>query len=545
MRPLVVARHPHLSLLAPLLLAFAALAAANPMSSTVHGDGYYTYLWARTIVFDGDLDFRRDYVLCPDPWGLANAPVASDVNYWNLGPAVFWIPILAIDHWTGGARGRTPQEVRGCIGPLAERAVYGSLFAGLLAAWLGLLIARGYASAQAAWVGAFVGALTTPLAYYATTMLSYGHAASAMACGLFLWAWDRWRRQTDSGHKLLRAWAVMGAALGFAMLMRSQNAILVVLPLTTWLRGAWHVRRAPRRLGIHVLQGLLFVACLLLVFGPQMAYWWQLMGTPFGVSQGEHYMRWGNPRIGRALFATGAGLFTWSPIFYPAFAGWVILARRRKTRAIGLGILALFAMDSYVVGAVYDWWASIGYPGRRYDLLFVPAMVGIAVTAQTVGEWAWRRRNLAVGLAAIVLFVPFSVGVAQAIARGARIDTAGTAAVKWDWVNKRIATGIWQTVGNPLAWPASIPFALRWGVHPRAWDVLGSQDLFYHDHQTLVRREHESTLRPGEAQNAEYFGGTFEASSERVAGLSARVAHPGNARILLPLHWPEAGRGCA
>lgn len=536
-----MARRLHLWLTGPLLVVFVVLAAANPMESAVHGDGYYTYLWARTIVLDGDLDFHEDYRVCPDPWRLANAPVADDVNYWNMGPALFWIPILAVEYWTRGDRPGSVHELRACNGPLPEHAVFGSLFAGLLAAWLGFSIARRYVRADAAWVGAFVGALATPLSYYATMMLSYGHAASAMACGLFVWAWDRSRVRAATGENAWRAWALMGAALGFAMLMRTQNAVMVILPFATWLQGAWRQRHSTRTLLLHALRGVLFTACIALVFSPQITYWWNLMGSPFGIPQGEHYMRWGQPRIMQALFSTGAGLFTWSPVFYVALAGWIILAYRRTTRPLGLALLALFVVSSYVAGSVYDWWGSVGYPGRRFDMMFVPAMVGIAAAAGALAQLALRHRGMPAVAIAMLLFLPFSIGLDAGIAQAARIDVAGTAPTKWGWINDRVAKGVWKAVGNPLAWPASLPFALRWNVHPRDWDVLGSQELFYHDHQTLVRREFESTLRAGLAENDGYFGGSFEDKPSRVAGRDVRIARKGSGRILIPLHWPDLG----
>ena len=81
-------------------LALFAVLDPNPGRS-VHGDGYYTWLWARTMVMDGDLDFHDDYLVCNDPWALGDSPVGRDLNYWNLGPALFWAPILAYDVATG------------------------------------------------------------------------------------------------------------------------------------------------------------------------------------------------------------------------------------------------------------------------------------------------------------------------------------------------------------------------------------------------------------------------------------------------------------
>ncbi|MCB9618326.1 MAG: hypothetical protein H6724_02610 [Sandaracinus sp.] len=526
-------------------LVYVALAAANPMPSAVHGDGYYTYLWARTIVFDGDLDFHDDYRVCPDPWDLANAPVADDVNYWNMGPALFWIPPLAWDRVVGhpALEAGTDWERAACLGPVPERAVMGSLVAGLLTVWLGFLGARRVAGPWPAAFAAIAGGLLTSLPYYATTMLSYGHAASSFGCGLFFVTWDRWRRDPTR----TRGWLAMGAALGLAMLMRSQNAILAVLPFVTWCTTAWRLfgeSSRARALGRHVGLGFAFVACVLLVFSPQMIYLQLATGQPFDVSQGEHYMRWGSPRVMSALFSTGAGLFTWSPIMYPALLGWLVLVARRATRPLGWALLLVFAMDTYVVASVYDWWGSIGFPGRRFDMLAVPTMYGLAALAGMLRRQAQRHRGFGLGVAATLLLAvlfPWNAALVASIAKAVRVDQARPAPMHWEAVFHELGHGTWKGVGNPLAWPASIPFALEHGTHPRAWDVVGSQELFYHDHQTLERRGPESTLELGLGWTEGYVAGSFQRDSTRLEGRDVRVAAPGRARIFLPLHWPDAG----
>jgi hypothetical protein len=539
-------------------VAYVALAIANPMPSAVHGDGYYTYLWARTIVFDGDLSFHEDYRICPDPWGLANAPVADDVNYWNMGPALFWIPPLAWDRLVGhpALEAGTPHERAACLGPVPERAVMGSMVAGLLTVLLGFFGARRLAGPWPAAFAAIAGGLLTSLPYYATTMLSYGHAASSFGCGLFFVVWDRWRRDPLRP----RGWLAMGAALGLAMLMRSQNAILVVLPLTTWCLGAATIARTTdksaadpadsgnksraRALGRHVLAGVSFVLCLLAVFSPQMIYLQLATGQPFDVSQGEHYMRWDSPRIASALFSTGAGLFTWSPIMYPALFGWIVLLAKRSTRALGVALLVVFALDTYVVASVYDWWASVGFPGRRFDMLIVPSIYGLAALGAAFRRVSWRNRGFGLafagGLLVVVLFA-WNAALVAGIAKAVRIDQARPAPMHWGAIFHELSHPPWRSVGNPLAWPASIPFALEHDTHPRAWDVVGAQELFYHDHQTLERREHESTLELGVDWTEGYTAGTFQREPTRLHGRDVRVAGAGRARVLLPLHWPDLG----
>ncbi|MEZ4251488.1 MAG: hypothetical protein R3B99_25020 [Polyangiales bacterium] len=127
------------------------------------------------------------------------------------------------------------------------------------------------------------------------------------------------------------------------------------------------------------------------------------------------------------------------------------------------------------------------------------------------------------------------------IAKAVRIDQARPAPMHWEAVFHELGHSTWKGVGNPLAWPASIPFAVERGTHPRAWDVVGSQELFYHDHQTLERRGPESTLELGYAWAEGYVAGSFQRDVVRLEGRDVRVAAPGRARIFLPLHWPDAG----
>ena len=506
------------------------------MTTTVHGDGYYTYLWARTLVFDGDMSFYNDYRQCPDPWNLRAAPIAQDVNYWNLGAALFWVPILAIDRLVQPRTLEESPETLGCHGPLAERAVRGSALAGLLAVLCGFLVARRRFGDGPAMFGAAAIGLLTGLTYYATTMLSYGHAASSAGAGLALLAWDRLRQTRTAG-----GWALMGAALGLAMLMRAQNAIVVLLPLTTWLVQASQHLRQPKSLLRHCAFGVFFTVSLLIVFAPQMGYWYSVSGSPLTVPQGEHYMRWGHPRMWRVLFSNSNGLFTWAPVMYLALAGWLLMLRRSATRSLGIGLLTLFVANTYVVGSVYDWWGSIGFPGRRFDTIAVPSMIGVAALAAEAYRWSRARAaRTALALAVLVglLGIFWNTGVMRALAKNFRTDTAQTALAKWNGVFNESAGSVWRAVGNPLSFPASLPFAAHHGVHPNAWDAAGGQDFFYHDHQTLERRPLEGTIM---ATDAELNGLFSPHAIIKTTPFLHRVLPVGSSRLLLPLHYPNAG----
>jgi hypothetical protein len=90
---------------------------------------------------------------------------------------------------------------------------------------------------------------------------------------------------------------------------------------------------------------------------------------------------------------------------------------------------------------------------------------------------------------------------------------------------------LWRDVGNPLSWPASLPFALWYRVHPRVYDRLVGEGFFR-------RRYNDLTLEPGSdrldfAGPDEYFASGFSGATT-AAPDRGRVLL-GSGRVLLPL----------
>jgi hypothetical protein len=373
-------------------------------------------------------------------------------------------------------------------------------------------------------------------------MLSYGHAASAFAGALFVWLWDGSRKDRTP----LR-WAFLGASLGLAMLMRSQNAVLAVLALVDWCVTARALARAPERnraLVRHALVGAAFVLAAIVVFSPQLFYCKKVSGHWFTVLQSETYMRWGTPNMARVLFSVGNGLYPWNPILYPATIGLFLLLLRGRTRSLGLALLALFLLDTYVVSCVWDWWGSIGFPGRRFDLMMAPMMLGLAAFAQAFATLHRRRRRFTLWLVAACasFIVVYATWATQyGLAKAKRTDLPRQSIEPWRETFAYGTGTFWSSVGNPLTWPASIPFALKWHVHPRRWDVLGGPELFYHEERSLIRRSSESVIWFDNAQHADYIDRNWRRQVEVLEGMRVRIATPGSGRILVPLHYPDAG----
>jgi hypothetical protein len=517
------------------------LAAENPMSGTVHGDGYYTWLWTRSMLLDHDVDFARDYEVCGDPWALAHSPHADALNQWNPGPSLFWAPLFAFDLATGDPPldgGLTPNE-SACVGRLAQRAVRGSFVAGVLTMLLAFAVTRRRFGDTAALFAAACVGIASPMTYYATMLLSYGHAASACTSGLVVYFWMRTRRDPS-----LSGWLLTGAATGLAMLTRPQNALLAILPMCLWIELAVHELREKRYrpLARHVGLGFAFVAMLLLFFSPQIWFWWDAYGELFFVPQGRQYMRWGAPRIAELLFASGSGLFPWSPVLFLAPVGWTALAFRRGTRGMGIALWLLFAVTAYVNASVTDWWGAIGFPGRRFDSMTVAFAIGIAAAVDRfVREPRIRQSGVPAVLATLTLLSAgaFNLATDLALARGARLELPmGSESVSVPFT-EQIGRPVWRAVGDPLTWPASIPFALRYGVHPRVWRYASQPELFFHGWLTMERTAGLSTFDFVDV-HAELLRG-FAPTPTVLGDTRVRFLDRPCGRALVPISWPAIG----
>ena len=537
-----------------LALGFAFVAAVHlwtfldPPMAKIHGDGHYTYLYARSLVFDGDWDLGNDYELCGDPWRMRTRmgppePGMRPHNPWNPGPGLVWAPFLLFAKLTFPAAADPDRRVaQACMGPMADFAMTGTLLAGLLTIWLAYRMARRHVGPGAAFLGAAGMGLATALPYYATILPSYNHALGAFGVALFLERWEATR-----GSRRWYRWLLIGALLGFSMLIRAQTALLALCPLLEWIllvRDDASARRWKRLAGL-VGVGVLFTVTAVLVFTPQLYLWKLTYGTYFAVPQGEHFMRWGTPHFDGVFWATTGGLLVWTPILYGAFLGLFGGAVSRKHRVVAWGLLLFVAAETYVNASAYDYFGSASFSNRRFTSLSVPFAFGMALTVEWfLGKAQRSPRAFAVGTATALLlaFGAWNYAAMWGHAKGKiRSHVEQPMPVFWQQTFDELSESTWDAVGNPLAFPASLPFALRYDTHPRRWDVMRGMVVFYENEQTREprTRQGEDEARFGRAHQFEYVVEGFEEEVQRVEGKQAAVTTGKYARMLVPFFWDD------
>jgi hypothetical protein len=372
----------------------------RPHNRVLDGDAIQYYAYLRSIVFDGDLDFRNEYAALyrdradagDNVWLTGRTPTGRPPNMMSIGPALLWSPfflLTCLGVWLARLAG-LDVPFDGFAAPFQLSAGVGGIVYAAGGAYLAYrLAARLYPRVPAFW-GALVAWLATPAIYYSLVSPAYSHAVSLFAVALFSYVWFVTR-----GDERIRRAALLGALGGLAMLVRWQDVIVLVLPVLETTR-----RVARRQLEIRpaIVRTTLMAAAAGLVVIPQLVAWQRIYGTPIVMPQGTGFMRWTDPALWQVLFSTRHGLLLWTPAVVPALLGLTVV--RRRDTDLGWGAVLVVLLSIYINACVGDWWAGEAFGARRFagDTVFF-ALGLAAVFAGTPG----LRRPGAVRAAALVL----------------------------------------------------------------------------------------------------------------------------------------------
>ena len=397
---------PHLALVGMWLLSTLAYLALIPVprvdGQLIGSDGVGYYVYARSLAIDHDLDFANEYAYYqrafrpPEP-----TPLGRQGNKYAIGPALLWMPFFLAAHvlaLLGQALGLGAADG---YGYLYQAAIsIGSIAYGALG------FAMAYACARRMFAGgaalAAVGLLwfAGNAIYYMVFEPSMSHMVALFSVAALLTVWFLRFRGADKPD-LIQA-ALLGAAGGLVLLVRLQDAPFLLLPfgyLLARLLGAWRAgdARLARR---WLLAGLLAGACLALVFAPQLVVWRRLYGSwltsPY-TSDHDPPFYWLQPQVGGVLLSTFHGLFTWHPVYLLALAGLALVGRR--DRGLALALLALLALEVYIVAAWWAWWQGDSFGGRMFLSATWIWVLGLAGLLQRVWSSArLRGPTLAVAL---------------------------------------------------------------------------------------------------------------------------------------------------
>lgn len=407
---------------------------------------YFSYL--HSWVFDRDLRFENEYRAIPNTWKSMQEdhPGRPDYNVAPIGSAVLWLPFylaaLAVLYCVNALGLAVPLD--GMSSPYAMAAAFGSHAAAAVGMALVYASLRRWFSVRSSFMTVLLLWSSTPLIWYLTDQPWMSHAPDFFAVALVLWYWLRVREQWSPWR-----WAVLGAIIGLASLVRPNHVTLLLIPFAE-VAVANPGARARAAVGL-----LVSIGSMLLAFSPQLLTHairedWAHKGVNFPPGSP---MEWSHPAISEVLFSAHHGLFAWHPVLLFGFLGLVALWSR--SRYVTIVCALVLAMSVYMNAAIQAWWAGGSFGMRRFvgDMPFMAP--GIAASGVWLAGFCRRRPLAPVAFVAAISFL-YNVTLVRQIREG---YTDSLLPVSFQRVWAHSATLLHDMMGTPLSFPANAWFA--------------------------------------------------------------------------------------
>ena len=489
----------------------------HQLGARVNGEGIAYYVYLRSAVFDGDLDFTNEYEAYNmddvDP-RLVNHPTPTGVprNVHAAGPAVLWAPFLAIGQAVEGL-GTEPRDAlsRETYGPgYSYASVTATAFGSI--ALLGLAsvlwyreIAQTLAPRDAA-VGVIGVIVAGPLLWYTFFEPSMSHAPAAAGLVFAMVAWRGWARNPTVWRALL-----VGLTAGLVAMQRFQFILWIIVPVGHLLivaaqqarRNAAAGAQAPEagvRMTISVVGaqlGVMLLGTVIALF-PQFLAWKLVWGSWVHQSMGSGYMLWSAPEIFGVLWSQRHGLFTWHPVFLLAAVGFIPAWKWDRTlTGVCVGLLLIMV---YVNGAVTDWWGNDSFGMRRFAGLFPVFAWGLSAALASVSSGRRRRAFVAV----VIVCAVFNLGLAHGYRTGV---------IRRDW---------WVSLGDAMRCQVvAVADATEWSLRRTAERFPALAGVLYsvvNGHFMLDAHGLAPTVNIGSVDDRRYVGAGWGSAERRAAG---------------------------
>jgi hypothetical protein len=351
--------------------AYTGAIAGTPIRSDAYS--YFVYLPSWLIYHDATLQAVADDCCggeYPAFTAITRWPSTGRwVNAHPIGVAVLVVPFFVAAHALTLWSNLTPDGFTPYYQHAAGLAGLCYIIAGL---WLVRRFLRRHFTDGVA--DATLAALLfgTSLFHYATFDSMWSHAFSFALCAALLERCDAWARPGPSNGARARAAVVIGLLAGAMVLVRHTNVIVPIAIVGTLFAVEPSFRRfAP----------VTIAAAAVAVF-PQLWVYHSATGHWIVSAYATPGFSWGHPMIAAVLMGTKKGLFFWAPLLLLAVAGLARLppSLRRWLAAI----LAVFAVDTYVMASWFDWQLGASYGHRGYVDIYPLLAPGLAAMFTTL-----------------------------------------------------------------------------------------------------------------------------------------------------------------
>ncbi len=329
--------------------------------------GYVSYL--RSMLFDGDLflgeEFSNYHV--QGVWNYTT-DTGMVTNGWSVGNSILWLPFYLLAHLLTlfvNAVGISNLAINGYRDFYLTFIYFSTAFYGMIGLFFMYDTAKRFFNERTAFWAVILIWFGSTYWFYQFFQGSYSHTTSAF---LIAWFINFWFRTKDKRNTF--QWVYLAFIGGFACLVRWQNCIYFLLPLSELIYSLFKTRKLYPQLKT----GFIFLGVVFLAFLPQMITWDIIFGkvltipTSFsftakkGLSVFEFSKSFSN--MYHSLLSSHHGLFVWTPITAVALVGFLFIPF--KNRGTPLLFLLLFVLQLFI-NSLIDWWGGWAFSIRKMN----------------------------------------------------------------------------------------------------------------------------------------------------------------------------------
>jgi len=385
------------------ILFLMTLPLINPMLRS-DGIGYYAYV--RSFVIDGDLEFRNEWAVARDdditnpeflksdslfyprlninPEYYETTATGLTPNRYSVGLSMLWAPFFLTAHGLVHVLRFLGSSVSadGYSRPYIWLCAFGSAFYGLMALIQSYWIGRRFFSRKTV-------LFSTIICWFATSLLCYMYALplTKHAAGFFLVAALIYLSMKIRDQQRFWHWPVIGMILAFFVMINPMNGIFTLCLLPAFIDDI------KRHLWKRIFKNFIAVVAVFCIFLiPHVMIGRLLYGRVvlqfMKVAIGDRTMsrlftmQWHSPHFLDVLFSSKHGLFTWTPVVFPAVLGLIMFMR--KSPVTGIILTGCFIGVVYFLGCTHVWFQGSSFGGRQFVSHTATFILGMAAFVEGI-----------------------------------------------------------------------------------------------------------------------------------------------------------------
>ncbi|MBE9492294.1 MAG: glycosyltransferase family 39 protein [Bacteroidetes bacterium] len=376
----------------------------EPMKSAITGwDGSFHYFWLRSVLVDGDVDFRNDLEYCntmpvevkENARKLELTKTGLMPNKYPLGWAVLSVPWFYI--------GDLLTIVANTFGRSLERDGYslyyqlsitfGHYLYSFLSLYISFLILRRFFNRKVSILAILLVWLASALYYYQVGQPNMTHHLTYL---LVVTGYYLTFKLKDNPERLI-CWAALGFCAGLLVITRYQAVVYLLFPVIIVIK-LLRINKVAYITGFVTL----FLAAFIAIF-PQLLAWKLLYGEWIVYTYNGETFNWLAPGIGKVLFSPFHGWFYWHPVMLLGMTGLIVFSVRQKKLEYFFWIVIVFLMI-YINASWHAWWFGASFGARAFGGCTIFVMIGIAQLLTSAKEKVYLRNLLLLVLSFLVIW---------------------------------------------------------------------------------------------------------------------------------------------